>query len=127
MILDIIMVLRKSETSSGKIILAGKDATSNEELIKQIEKNEIVLHTKAPGSPFVNIKEDTKKLTKQDLKEAAIFCVKYSQAWKKAKVKKDVEVHYFLGGNIFKNKLMKIGTFGVKKFNKIIVKKDEIK
>jgi len=117
------MVLRKSQTSSGKIILAGKDATSNEELIKQVEKNEIVLHTAKPGSPFVNIKG---KPTKEDIKEAAIFCVKYSQAWKKAKVKKDVEVHVFLGSNIFKNKLMKTGTFGVKKFNKIVIKKDEI-
>lgn len=115
--------LRKSETSSGKIIIAGKDAESNEQLVKQAEDNEYVLHTKSPGSPFVNIKG---KANKEDLKEAAIFCVKYSQAWKKAKVKRDVEVHYFLGSNIFKNKLMAKGTFGVKKFNKIVVKKDEI-
>ena len=115
--------LRKSETSSGKIILAGKDAKSNEELIKQAEDNEYILHTAKPGSPFVNIKG---KPTKEDLKGAAIFCVKYSQAWKKAKIKKDVEVHYFLRKDIFKNKLMKTGTFGVKKFNKIVVRKGEV-
>jgi len=120
------MTFRKSQTSSGKIVLAGRDAESNEELIKQVKENEIVLHTAKPGSPFVNIKADVKEITKQDIKEAAIFCAKYSQAWKKAKVKKDVEIHYFLGKDIYKNKLMKIGTFGVKKHKKIIVKKEEI-
>jgi predicted ribosome quality control (RQC) complex YloA/Tae2 family protein len=44
-------------TSSGKRVLAGKSANNNEELIKQVERNEIVLHTANPGSPFVNIKD----------------------------------------------------------------------
>lgn len=114
------------KTSSGKLVLAGKDAESNEELVKQAGKDEIVLHTAKPGSPFVNIKEKAKKTSKEDIKEAAIFCVKFSQAWKKAKVKKDVEVHYFLGKEIFKLKDMKLGTFGVKRFKKIIIKKSEI-
>jgi predicted ribosome quality control (RQC) complex YloA/Tae2 family protein len=120
-------IFRKSETSSGKIMLAGKDASSNEELIKQVEKNEIVLHTAKPGSPFVEIKGDAKEITKQDLKEAAIFCAKYSQAYKKARIKKAVEVHYFLGSNIFKDKTMPKGTFGVMKVKKIIVNKDDLK
>jgi len=104
-------------------MLAGKNAEQNEEIIKQIEKDEIVLHTKAAGSPFVNIKG---KAIKKDIHEAAIFCAKYSQAWKKAKTKKDVEVHYFKGKDIFKEKGMKTGTFGVKKLKKIIIKKEEI-
>ena len=50
------MTFRKFKTSSGKLVLAGKDAETNEKLINQAEKNEIVLHTKQAGSPFVNIK-----------------------------------------------------------------------
>jgi predicted ribosome quality control (RQC) complex YloA/Tae2 family protein len=117
---------RKSITSSGKILLAGKDSKGNEELVKQTKDNEYVLHTSKPGSPFVNIKSSFKEVTKQDIKEAAIFCAKYSQAYKKAKTKRDIEVHYFLAKDIFKNILMKQGTFGVKKIKKIIVKKEDL-
>ena len=120
------MKLRLTKTSSGKVVLAGKDAESNEKLIEQVGKDELVFHTKAAGSPFVNIKEKADNLTKKDIKEAAIFCARFSQAWKKAKIKKDVEVHYFLGKDIFKLKDMKLGTFGVKKNKKIIVKKRKI-
>lgn len=112
---------RKAITSSGKLMLAGKNAEQNEELVKQAGKNEIVLHTKAAGSPFVNIKG---KATKKDIKEAAIFCARYSRDWKKNH--KDVEVHYFKGKDIFKEKGMKTGTFGVKKFKTIIIKKEEL-
>lgn len=116
------MKFRKFETSSGKKVLAGKDAKSNEELIKQVEDNEIVLHTSKPGSPFVNIK--SKKPAKTDIKEAGIFCASKSQDWRDNK--KDVEVHYFHGKDIFKKKEMKLGTFGVKKFKVIKIKKKEI-
>jgi predicted ribosome quality control (RQC) complex YloA/Tae2 family protein len=118
---------RKAETSSGKIMLAGKNAEQNEKLIEQVQDNEVVLHTKLPGSPFVNIKDNGEIVSLEEIKEAAIFCVKYSQAWKKAKVKpKSVEVHVFLGKNIYKEKSMKTGTFGVRKLKKIVVKKEEI-
>ncbi len=117
---------RKITTSSGKLVLAGKSAEQNEKIIEQTGKNEYVLHTALPGSPFVNIKADLNEVDKNDLKEAAIFCAKFSQAWKKPKVKKDIEIHVFLGKDIFKQKNMKLGTFGVKKVKKIIVKKQDI-
>jgi len=120
---------RKFKTTSGKLVLAGKDAENNEELVKQAKDNEIVLHTAKPGSPFVNIRTKGSKtpITKKDIHEAAVFCAKYSQAWKKPKIKpQEIEMHYFLGKDISKNKGMKLGTFGVKKFKKIIVKKSEI-
>jgi len=92
-------------------------------IIKQVGKNEIVLHTSSPGSPFVNIKG---KATVEDIRESAIFCAVFSQAWKKSKIKKDIEVHYFFGRDVFKAKEMKIGTFGVKKFKKTNIKKEKI-
>ena len=115
------MNFRKFTTKEGTIVLAGKDALNNEELIKQVGDDEEVFHTATPGSPFVNIKGIAKK---SDIKEAGIFCAKYSRDWKKNH--KDVEVHRFKGKDIYKEKGMKPGTFGIKKFKKIIVKKGEI-
>ena len=113
---------RAFETESGKLVLAGKSATNNEELVAQVGKNEDAFHTKAPGSPFVNIKG---RSNARDREEAAVFCAKYSQTWRDKK--SDVVVHQFKGKNIQKKKGMKVGTFGVKKIDKIIkVKKEDI-
>ena len=118
------MDFREFYTSSGKLVLSGKDRETNELLIKRAEKDNYILHTKEKGSPFAEIKSNGKKVSRKDIKETAIFIAKFSQDWKKNK--KDVKVHYFLGKDIFKNKLMKIGTFGVKKFKEILVKKRDI-
>ena len=113
---------REHITRNGTEVLAGRNAKNNEELINQIEKEEEVFHTTSAGSPFVNIKEKAKK---GDIKEAAIFCARFSREWKKNK--KDVEVHRFKGKDIYKEKGMKLGTFGIKKFKTIKIKKEEIK
>lgn len=112
---------REHVTKQGTLILAGKNENNNEDLVKQAEKDEEVFHTKETGSPFVNIKGEPKK---GDMKEAAIFCAKYSKDWKKNH--KDIEVHQFKGKDIYKNKGMKAGTFGVKNRKIIKVKKEEI-
>lgn len=108
-------------TKSNTLIIAGRTAENNEELIRQVGKNEEVFHTSTPGSPFVNIKG---KPEKGDIKTAVIFCARYSRDWKKNK--RDVEVHRFKGRDIYKRKDMKTGTFGVKKFKRIKVKKKDI-
>jgi len=112
---------RELKTSAGTLILAGKSAENNEELIKQIRFSEEVFHTASSGSPFVNIKGKPKK---GDIKQAVIFCAIYSREWKKNK--KDVLIHRFNGKDIYKNKEMKKGTFGVKNFKLIKVKKEDI-
>lgn len=117
---------RKLVLSSRIQVFAGKNAETNEQIVQQTGKNEYVLHTKSPGSPFCNIKEDFKNVSKEDLYETAVFCAKYSAAWKKAKIRKDIEVNVFLGKDIFKLGDMKTGTFGVKKFKNIIVKKESL-
>lgn len=118
------MKFREFFTSSGKLVIAGKDAESNESLMKEnIGKSVIVLHTKEPGSPFSIIEG---KINKKDIEETAVFTAKYSQAWKKAKVKKDIIVDCFLGKDAFKEKGMKLGTFGVLKAKSIKVKKEKI-
>ena len=113
---------REFETSSGKKVFAGKNAENNEELVKQVGENEDIFHSAKPGSPFVNIKSS--KTTEKDRKEAAIFCAVKSQDWRDNK--KDVEVHWFKGKEIYKRKGMSLGTFGVKKFKLIKIKKKEI-
>lgn len=115
---------RKFKTMSKKLVLAGKNAEQNEQLIEQAKDNEIILHTKSPSSPFVNIKG---KATIKDIREAAVFCAKYSQIWKKSKRKPSiVDIHYFKGKDIFKTTEMKTGTFGITKHKTIKVKKKEI-
>ena len=115
------MNFRKLTTRQGTLILAGRNAKNNEELIEQVKKDEVVLHTKESGSAFVNIKG---KPQSGDIKQAAIFCARYSQDWRDNK--KDVEVHKFKGADVFKLKAMKLGTFGVKKFRKIKIRKEDI-
>jgi predicted ribosome quality control (RQC) complex YloA/Tae2 family protein len=115
---------REYKTSSGKTILMGKSAETNEELIEQAEKNEFLLHTKSPGSPFTNIKSPSSEVSKKDLEEAAVMCAKHSQDWRDNK--KDISVHYFLANDVSKSKDMKTGTFGVGKCKEILVKKQTI-
>jgi len=112
---------RKYCTLSGKDVVCGKDAEQNELIVAQSGDSESVLHTKAPGSPFCNIKG---KATLKDIKETAVICAAHSKDWKQNK--SNVEIHVFQGKNIFKEPDMKTGTFGVKKAKSIKVKKEEI-
>ena len=115
------MKFREHTTRKGTLLLAGKNAKNNEELIEQVQPEEVVLHTEASGSPFVNIKG---KPRFGDVKEAAVFCASHSQDWRDNK--NDILVHKFLGKDIYKDKRMKTGTFGIKKFKVIKVKKKDI-
>ena len=115
------MGFRRITTSSGKLVLAGKSAANNEELVEQIGVNEDVFHTVKPGSPFVNIKG---RSNKEDRKEAAIFCAKYSQDWRDHQ--SDIAIHWFKGASVEKKKGMEIGTFSVKKFKLMKIKKEDI-
>lgn len=115
------MKFREFETSSGLKVFGGRSAENNEELINQVAPKETVLHTAMPGSPFCNIKGGA---SKKDINEAGIFCAKYSQDWRDRKA--DVSVHVFRGADIYKEKIMKTGTFGVKKFDVLKVKKGDV-
>ena len=74
---------RHFRSSSGFFVLAGKDATSNEILVKKhTDKDDVILHADIAGSPFVVIKAEGKKIDKSTLSEAAQFAAAYSKAWK---------------------------------------------
>jgi predicted ribosome quality control (RQC) complex YloA/Tae2 family protein len=117
------MKFREFTTSSGKKVLGGKDAEQNEELVNQfLGKENLLFHTEKPGSSFCIILD--LKPTKKDLKEVAIFCASKSQDWRDNK--QDVNIHIFSGKEVYKWKRMPAGTFGVKKFQLLKIKKKEI-
>jgi len=69
-------------TSDNFLVVAGKDADTNEKLIKKYcKKNDIVLHAHIPGSPFGIIRSEGKKITEQAIKEGAQFVGCYSRFW----------------------------------------------
>lgn len=113
---------RQFVTSSGRIAIGGKSAEQNEELVTDFTgKENIIMHTAEAGSPFCIILDIP---SKEDLKETAVFCARYSREWKKKKG--DVLVHVFSGKEVYKDKIMKTGTFGVRKItSKIKVKKED--
>ena len=99
-------------TSSNKLVVGGKSAEQNEELIKSCMKGEhldlesrasleewtnkkkkyIVMHTNAPGSPFSIILDENPN--QKDLEETAIFTASFSRAWRE--LKKEVNIDVFL-------------------------------
>ena len=115
------MNFRKHVLSTGRIVLAGKNATSNDELVNAASKKDIMLHTEASGSPFANAGEDP---TKKEIEEAAIFCARYSQDWRDNKT--DVLVKIFSRSSMHKDHTMDAGTWAVKDKETIKVKKSDI-
>jgi hypothetical protein len=102
-------------TKSGKLVVGGKNATQNEELLKRLKKNGeelVIMHTREPGSPFTAILSDLRKVTQTDKEQCAIFTGCFSRAWRSKKKKTQVDV--FKLSQLYKKKEMKIGTWGVK-------------
>ncbi len=67
-------------TSSGKLAIGGRDATSNEIVVKKhTEEKDAVFHTDLIGSPFFVLKGDP---TDQDLEEVSSATASFSRAWK---------------------------------------------
>ena len=70
-------------SSEGLLVVGGRDATSNEVVIKKhTDANDIVLHTDMTGSPFFVIKAGENPVGKQTLQEAADATCTFSRAWK---------------------------------------------
>ena len=98
-------------TSAGKLVEYGKSAEQNEKLVSALlkeRKDEIVLHTKEPGSPFCVIMG---KVNVKDIKETAVVCASFSQQWKKGGKKADV--HIFSADQIAKERGSAVGSFTV--------------
>jgi predicted ribosome quality control (RQC) complex YloA/Tae2 family protein len=70
-------------SSEGFLVVGGRDATSNEVVIKKhTEDNDIVFHTDMAGSPFFVIKTEGKTPGESTLNEVGNATVTFSRAWK---------------------------------------------
>ncbi|MCD6226717.1 MAG: DUF814 domain-containing protein [Candidatus Aenigmarchaeota archaeon] len=98
-------------SSDGFLIVAGKDAKSNEKLIKKhMKKNDLVFHADITGSPFVLIKNpENKKIPERTIKQAAEFCGSYSKAWKIGI--SAVDVYYIKPEQVKKQGGLPLGSF----------------
>ncbi|NPE26942.1 DUF814 domain-containing protein [Methanococcoides sp. SA1] len=112
---------REFVTSSGLRVFGGRDSENNDELVWDAKPTDSLIHTVMPGSPFVNVGSEASKV---DVKEAAVFCAKFSQAWRDTK--RDVSVNVFLRKDMVKDKQAKEGSWSVKKDERVKVKKADI-
>lgn len=70
-------------SSEGYLVIGGRDATSNEIVIKKhTEKDDLVFHTDMIGSPFFVVKTNNKKPGKETIQEVADATVTFSRAFK---------------------------------------------
>lgn len=110
-------------TSNNILVVGGKSDEQNELVLKEFLQPEfIVVHTSQPGSPFMIILSENP--LKKDIEEAAIFCACFSKQWKLGK--KIIDIDIFKGKQIYKNKFMKTGTFGIEGERKTIKVKPEL-
>lgn len=71
-------------SSTGFMVIGGKDATQNEMVIKKhAEPSDLVFHADIPGAAFVVIKSGGKEIDLETQKEAAEFAAAHSKAWSK--------------------------------------------
>ncbi len=113
-------------TVSGKLVIGGKSSEQNEELLKKIKQKSndfVVMHTNDPGSPFTVILSERSEVTERDLEECAIFTACFSRAWRLGKKKSKVDI--FRASDLYKEKNMKQGTWGV--FGKVMQKEAVLK
>ncbi|MEX2017464.1 MAG: NFACT RNA binding domain-containing protein [Candidatus Pacearchaeota archaeon] len=123
------MNFRKIQLSLGTGIILGKDEKGNDYLMNDFKgKENVILHTVSPGSPFgviVPVKEKT-KVAKKEIYEAGIYVARYSQDWRDNK--KDVNMSVFTGKDISKPGSAKAGLWNVKsgKTKTVVIKKKDI-
>jgi predicted ribosome quality control (RQC) complex YloA/Tae2 family protein len=69
-------------SSDGFLVLAGRNAKSNEQLVKKhLEKGDFFLHTEMPGGAACVIKGGGKSVPERTFREAACFAAVFSKAW----------------------------------------------
>lgn len=73
-------------SSEGFLVVGGRDATTNEIIIKKhMENDDLVFHTDMAGSPFFLVKQSSqpgKKIGEETMQEAALATCTFSRAWK---------------------------------------------
>ena len=69
-------------TSEGEIAIAGKDARSNDLIVKKyLKKNDYFSHADIHGAPSVVVKHINSEMSEQSLEECGSFSLSFSKAW----------------------------------------------
>lgn len=83
--------LRWFISSEGFLVIAGRDANSNEIVVKKyLEPNDIYLHADIHGASSTAIKLNKQKVTDKVIKESGEFAASFSSAWTKSFSTQDV-------------------------------------
>ena len=70
-------------SSDGFLAIGGRDATSNEIVVKKhTDQSDLVFHTDMAGSPFFVIKSEGRQISEKAKEEAADATCTFSRAWK---------------------------------------------
>ena len=78
-------------SSDGFVVIAGKNAASNENIIKKrLEPGDLIFHSDIRGAAFVVIKSKGETIPQQTIREASEFSAAHSKAWAKGLGKVDV-------------------------------------
>ena len=86
-------------TSDGFLVIGGRNADQNEELVKKyLDRGDLFFHTQAHGAPATILKatgpsespDDDIEIPETSREEAAQFAVSYSTVWKEGKYAADV-------------------------------------
>ena len=118
------MNAREFFLSTGTRIFLGKNSQNNDELVAKFkDKENVILHTVASGSPFCVVEKLNP--TKKEIYEAGVFCASKSQAWRDSR--RDVPMHVFTGKDVKKHFWMKEGSWKLKNEPKeILIKKEDV-
>ncbi len=83
--------LRWFITSDNTLVIGGRDAGTNEAIVKKyLDNNDIYLHADIHGATSTAIKLENKSLNDTILKEAGEFAASFSSAWSKGFTTQDV-------------------------------------
>ncbi len=83
--------LRWFISSEGVLVVGGRDANSNESIVKKyLEPNDIYLHADIHGATSTAIKLNGKQINDNLLKESGEFAASFSSAWSKGFTSQDV-------------------------------------
>ena len=83
--------LRWCITSDGVLVIGGRDANSNEDIVKKyLEPNDIYLHADIHGATSTAIKLQGNEINDNILKESGEFAASFSSAWSKGFSSQDV-------------------------------------
>ncbi|HTX44245.1 MAG TPA: ribosome rescue protein RqcH, partial [Methanocella sp.] len=70
-------------TSDSFLVIGGRDADQNEELVKKyMDKKDVFFHAQAHGAPITVVKTEGRDITEDAIAQVAQFAVAYSSVWK---------------------------------------------